>query len=266
MAAETMTYLTETLRAVPSANLVKAVLGAATTSPCDGTWLRDPKREERKSKLRLVGFGRVVRELALECNAHDVMLIAEDELAVDDLQVYRVPIPESFVQHKGIRGLAISLAYDPPVRASRKEYLARTFWFEVLKTGDIDEIKRYLAKAPARDESASGSEEDDDGEGESGALPNALKVALKPAAGAVEWSTLQVRRKTWAVKPNTLPKDLYVCVKCQRRFNTSDGDAAQGYALAVRLWHGAVDCNVYDVLKQTVRARQRARARASQRR
>lgn len=47
----------------------------------------------------------------------------EDSLPIDRFAIYEVPIPTDFQTVKGVRHIKVSLAFDPPVRNSRKEYM-----------------------------------------------------------------------------------------------------------------------------------------------
>lgn len=69
-----------------------------------------------------------------------------DEVEENKFHIYRIPVPQDFVSIDGDRGITIALAYDPPVRGSRKEYMARTMFFQPLIGVTADQAQLMLAK------------------------------------------------------------------------------------------------------------------------
>jgi hypothetical protein len=75
-------------------------------------------------------------------------------------------------------------AYDPPVRASRREYMARTMLIEVLQGLTTDEVELYRGKQTDPDVET---------------LPSGKEVILRPTKNRLQWSTLQVRNSQMGV-------------------------------------------------------------------
>lgn len=239
LAAITLKALEDSLGRPPTANLVRATLAvSATEPPCADAWFAS--EDER---LRLTGYGYVDDTDSPWSSPNSVRLVAEDKVLEDRMAVYRLVIPDEFLANAGRRGLTVALAYDPPVRSSREEYLSRTMQLEILQGVDLQTIAAYKAKrergAPA-----------------TGVPPS--QVDLRPPMQRVEWSTLQVRSKTWASSPRfrRAPDDglvvLYVLVKGVKRFDVGD-DGIQRFGLAVRLWHQNQGVNIYQPVQQAVR-------------
>lgn len=239
--------------AEPTANAARALLGAgAETPPCESAWLRDPERTETWEKLRLVGYGQVDVDHIIRALQNDVCLLAEDSVAEDHWHLYAIRVPPAFLSGRGSRGINVSLAFDPPVRASRREYLSRTMWFEVLKGLTPAEINLYRARPTASGATLS--------------LPQSKLLKMRPTKSDVQWSTLQVRRLSWS-RPINLPRipgqdepELHVLVGCQQRFPSGE-DPQQRYALAVRFWHTDTTVEIHQQLRSRVRARAVARVR-----
>lgn len=171
-----------------------------------------------------------------------VRLIAMDELELDKLHIYRIAIPEIFIATKGKRGITVALAYDPPVRSSRKEYLANTMWVEALQGLTDEEVQLYKAKFTGEDapKPPSGSE---------------IKE-LQPPKTNLQWSTLQVRRRTWSRKKFRVPNGetepvIHFVVGCQQRFPT-EFDYKQRYGLVVLFWHESEEIELYQALRNRV--------------
>lgn len=237
-----------------SANSVRALLGACTDlPPCPREWLRDPDAKETWEKLRLVGYGAVNTNIVERSRRYSSVLLAEDAVDEDNWHVYSVKVPPSFLGGKGRRGLVVSLAYDPPVRASRKDYLARTMSLEVLRGISADEIAAFRGRQEPGAQAPT--------------LPDTNVLGLRPTRGEVVWSTLQVRRFEWAQAPRNLTvldgetdPILHILVGCQRRF--PHGEAVeQWYGLAVRLWHEDATVDLHQQLQSRIRSRVAQRAR-----
>ena len=243
--------------AAPTANTARALLGAcAEMPPCGPDWLLDPEGKETWEKLRLVGYGRVHAERVMHALRRDVCLLAEDGVAEDHWHLYALRVPPAFLGGRGRRGINVSLAFDPPVRASRRDYLSRTMWVEVLKGLTATEIDRYRSRHT--------------GKGRAPTLPDAKLLKMRPPKSDVQWSTLQVRRYSWSracplpVAAGQEEPVLHVLVGCQRRFSSGEGPN-QRYALAVRLWHTDDEVDIHQQLRSRVRLRAVSRLRVARR-
>lgn len=236
------------------ANAARAILGvSSTTPPCGPDWLLDPEGKETWDRLRLVGYGMVDVDRVRASLANDACLIASDSVDEDHWHLYAVPVPANFANGSGRRGVSVALAFDPPVRASRREYLARTMWVEVLKGLTIDEVRNFRTRHT--------------GQGSAPSLPQSKLLDMRPTKTDVQWSTLQVRRKEWSrfrglpVAAGATEPVLHVLVGCQGRFAHGEG-AGQRYGLAIRFWHGDAEVEIYQQLQARVRTRARQVVRA----
>lgn len=79
---------------------------------------------KRLAAEALGGYGRPDAERAARSTDHRTVLLAENAVPADGVHLYRVQIPSSFFASGGWRRLSVSLVYDPPVRATRLEYVA----------------------------------------------------------------------------------------------------------------------------------------------
>ena len=236
------------------ANVARALLGAtADAPPCGEDWLRHSKDGGNWDRFRLVGYGLVNSRRVRGSVGNDVCLVASDTLLEDHWHVFAVPVPSQFLMGRGPRGISVALAFDPPVRASRKEYLARTMWIEVLKQLTLDELQLY--RTPHR------------GDGDAPTLPGSKLLDMRPSKTQVQWSTLQVRSKTWSRAPRLSPaKDggkpaLHLLVGCQGRFPHGE-EARQRYSVAVRFWHSNAEVELYQELHARIRTHALVEARA----
>lgn len=235
-AAMAMASLTATLGRQPSANLIRALVGSSAATPkCPNGWLG-----EEDEKLRLVGYGLCNVNELIWSRQNVVRLIAMDKLEEDKLHVYRVPIPDVFMTTRGRRGISVALAYDPPVRASRREYLARTMLVEMLQGLTTDEVELYRGKQTDQDVES---------------LPSGKEIDLRPTKQRLQWSTLQVRHRSWPRKQFPIAEGesepaVHVVVRCQQRFPTDD--LPQGYGLVATFWHESEQVQLYQALRNRI--------------
>ena len=249
-AAWALDAASRSLGASASANTARAILGVSSEMlPCGREWLLDPEGKETWDKLRLAGYGMVNQERVRASLANDALLIASDSVQEDRWHVYQVAVPPAFFSGRGERGIAVSLAFDPPVRSSRREYLARTMWLEVMKGLELEEVIEWRSPYPGS-------------RGDAPKFPPSKLLDLRPTRTDIQWSTLQVRRKMWAGKP-ILPQIehaedplLHVVVGSQKRFPHGE-DPNQRYSVAMRFWHSSPQIDLYQPLYQQLRERVR---------
>lgn len=239
LAALSAATLRDALGRRPSANLIRAaVASSADLPPCGEEWLGN-----EQDRTNLVGYGLPAEERALWSTDRRTLLVAEDRLAEDSLHIYRLPVPASFLAETGSRGIIVALAFDPPVRASRKEYLARTMWFDLLQGLTPSEIEEMKGKYAGEEQPS---------------LPSGATLGLRPTKTHTAWSTLQVRRKSWKQRPRLRTHDgtdepvLHLVVGCQKRFETGL-DPLQQYGLIASLWHEGERVHLYQELRALVR-------------
>jgi hypothetical protein len=246
-AAIAASSLEKTVGQRPSANLIRALVGSATYSPpCPPDWLGN-----EEETLRLIGYGMCSVDDLTASKKNRVRLVAMDEVELDKLHIYRIAVPEIFLTTKGKRGITVALAYDPPIRASRKEYLANTMWGEALHGLTTEEVEIYRAKNTASDVDT---------------LPSKYQLELRPTKTDVQWSTLQVRRlkkqSKLKIPAGETEAVVHFVVGCQHRFPTGF-DYKQRYGLVVLFWHESEQIELYQELRVRDRVRMKsARVRA----
>ncbi|MGD0499076.1 MAG: S8 family peptidase [Bryobacteraceae bacterium] len=229
----------------PSANLIRSLVASTARVPaCGDSWLVD-----EETALRLVGYGQPMVDHIAWSSEQSVQLVTETDLEEDRLHFYKVPVPPSFLATKGRRGITVALAYDPPVRSSRKEYLARTMFVDVLQGLTTQEVSLYKARFQ--------------GGGQPPSPPSGAALAFRPAFTIPQWSTLQVRQIEWVRTPRLRideegDQNLHIVVGCQRRFPTGL-DSKQGYGLVANFWHSGQEVQLYQELRAVIRQPVRVR-------
>jgi hypothetical protein len=256
--------LKEQLGSLPSANLIRAMMVNSANVPENIVkWLRNSQdineNRERPRKqeylLRLVGFGEPQNDI---CWSHRnrVTLFAEDTLPLKSFHIYSVRIPPDFLRRRGHKKIAISLAYDPPVRLSRKDYIATKMFFEVyrgLTPEQVEDFRRAKEKKEKIDLPS---------------VPSSAKTNFTPGYQAVQTSTVQLR--TWEKGPRggadlfKVPDErdepsLTILVAGREQFPHPEGLDAQPYALVVTFSFDGEDIGLYNLIRQRVRIRERIR-------
>lgn len=262
IAARIERALEEQIKNKPSANLIKAVLSNSARCTDDmKKWAEESKdalyigksNPKQERRLRLMGFGKVDDSL-LYSSDNNVTLFAEDRLELRSFHLYKIPVPEEFLKVKANKTIAISLAYNPITRMSRKDYLTNNLWFEVFRKIDEDTLLKYKAK----------KEEGRDADEDLSNLPNSNKADFAPGYTEILKGTLQQR--IWQ-KGLQGGKDLlcdekepyiYVLVTGKERFKYAEQELPQDYALAITFsFNGQDDIKLYTNLRDRVRRRER---------
>ena len=237
-----------------SANLIRAlVVHSAQRPDTTMSWLNngDTSSEAMQRTLRVMGYGFPDVATAMYSADNRVTLIAQEEIEDDKFHLYELELPDLFVSASGNRVLKVTLAYDPPVRGTRKEYLARTLWFEVFRGLTTQQIGAARSNISV-----------------DGGLPTSLgsnKLDLDISKTALQWSTVQSGykvsrdRRTFNYRPDRNgPAKLHLLVGSQRRFEDGS-ENKQRYALVVTISHSDSALNLHQSIQQQIRQRARIR-------
>jgi hypothetical protein len=248
----------------PSANLIRAMMANSASVPENiKEWLwnsqdiHDNREMPRKGEylLRLVGFGEPQDDI---CWSHRnrVTLFAEDVLSLKSFHIYSIRIPPDFLQRSGHKKIAISLAYDPPVRLSRKDYIATRMFFEVYRGLTSEQVENFR-RAKERGEDV-----------DLPSVPSSAKTNFVPGYQVLQTSTVQLR--TWETGPRggrhlySVPDDmnepnLTILVTAKEQFPHPEGLDNQPYALVVTFSFDGEEIDLYNLIRQRVRIRERVR-------
>jgi subtilisin family serine protease len=116
-----------------SAELVRALVLLSSSRLAIGDELAGSPAQRRDGELRLAGYGKPSIADAIESTSHRAVLVAEGTVPIDGVHVYEVPVPSSFLDSGGRRGIDITLAYSPRTRVRRLDYLATRMEFHLVK-------------------------------------------------------------------------------------------------------------------------------------
>lgn len=229
-----------------SANLVRALVASSAHEPAGAQRISDIL-----ARRRLFGSGIPDSDRATSSGTRRVTMTYDGDMAVDTVVIHPLPVPSAFATGKSLsRRIAVSLAFDPPVRRQRREYLAGSMQLDLYRAVDADELAEIVSKQDPDD-------------------PNPLindrrRISkLQPGVDSVRSGTLQTR--AWTPKLLKVDDgDTYFLVVTHRSQTWArSGDySRQRYALAVTLEeHSLVALDLYASVTQQVRAAVRARIR-----
>lgn len=236
-----------------SANLIRALIGVTSSVPPEVPHLE----LEADDLIRVVGNGIPDSEAATDSSANRVLMTFEGTVETDAIAIHPVPVPEEFVRGRADRWISIALAFDPPVRRQRREYLAGRIKLDLFRNFSVDEIRGVMGRQDPDDRND---------------IPNdrrRIQDRLRPTATLLNGSTLQVRR--WSAPAGT-------------SLNPDDGDTYhvvlshvrepwagrlperydnQTYALVVELWdRDRPEIDLYNLVQNRVAVPAQVRVRA----
>lgn len=199
---------------------------------------------------RAIGYGRPSASIALESAGGRAVMVFQGEMAVDTAVVHPIPVPEAFARGQWQRRVRVAVAFDPPVRRERREYVAATLRADLVRNTDTNELQEiYRAQDP-----------DDRRD----LFNDRRRVDLSPGSQAMAASTVQVR--IWSPQRLDIDDgDTYYLVLTHRRqvwARTMPGYDTERYAIAVELdAEGQQDLDIFTILEQRLQPELRARLR-----
>lgn len=127
-----------------SANLLRALTALAGERPKDAV-AGEP----------LFGFYGVPEATRIiESGSRRAVFVYEGEMDTNSYGALEIPVPEEFAAGSSERELRIALAFDPPVRRSRRDYIAGKMTFALSNKVPLEELQEIYATQPSLKESA----------------------------------------------------------------------------------------------------------------
>lgn len=233
----------------PHPNLVRAVLASAAIIPPQITALFQGNED---AAYKVAGYGRISPENALTSSDHRVTMIAQGTIGIDTFAVYAVPITDEFIGAHGKKRIRVALAFDPPVRRRRMDYLGVVMNFQMIRGKTLAEvIAAFEAVGP-----------DEDAEG---AIPQPYNIPFEPkgrprkSAYRRNTSTLQVGCFEFERGAARYDDTYWLLVRSQRKWAPVELER-QDYAVAVTL--EAYEDELYNSISLRLQQRTRVRGRA----
>lgn len=228
-----------------SANLLRALLVTCADVPDAATECLQHVAKDAAS--RCCGYGVPDVERALSSEERRLIRYADHEtLDIDQFALYAIPIPQDFRRVNGQRHIRVTLAFDPPVRHTRLEYLGLRMSFRLIRGMTPDEIYEHYKHRPRGEPWPE--------------LAERHNCKLKPGYDARHPSTLQSATFVMKRSVETYGETYYLAVFADRRW-AGEEITSQRYAVAVELKHeGEVE-----LYQQSVRLDEQLRQRLRQR-
>jgi subtilisin family serine protease len=205
----------------------------------------------RNLARQLLGYGRPSITRATESTSHRVILVAEGAIHINGVHIYEIPIPNSFFQSGGRRGIEIALAFDPRTRPSRLDYTSSKMEFLLYRGLSLDQVIELVAKVEGEDVDLEGEEDLDEGEPHATGNPGRLgkqSIKLQPANTIRSRGTNQLARADFARRFDSEEHaPMLLAVRNINRWN--DTTATQNYGLAIALWRTDDQAELYAELE-----------------
>ncbi len=230
-----------------SANLIRALLAASASVPeATGNLMESFGAD---AVVRVCGYGRPSLSLAQSSDEARVVLYAQSQLDFDKFHIYELPIPEEFIEQRGSRSITVTLAYDPPVRHTRFDYLGVKMSFRLVRGKTADEVAEAFRSRNAEESPV-----------DSITSSSSSCCNMKPSPTEREGGTLQKATFAMQRKPLRDYGDIYyLVVRCEKKW-ARDEHAPQRYAVVAVVQHSA-QINLYNTIRARVRALAQLRVR-----
>jgi len=228
-----------------TANLIRALISSSATIPETAENLLLPLGND--ACFRVCGYGKPDTDLALYSYDHRVTLFAENELPGDRFHIYEIPLPDVFRTTRGKRKISVTLAFDPPTRHTRKDYLGFGMKFWLIRGKTLPEVEYIFRKQQPGEDTVPG-------------LSNtSYECTLEPRHRLRERGTLQKGIFEFLQNPRDAYGDTYyLVIQCKRNWSEEE---RQRYAVAVVIEHFEQNVDLYVAIQQRIAARARVRVR-----
>lgn len=203
------------------------------------------------------GYGKPDADRVLESGPRRVFLTYEGEMKTGSVTVHRLPIPIEFAEGVRTRALRVALVFDPPVRRSRREYIAGTMSVELVRGLDAAEVETIYQEQPSL-----AAAEADPMLIRHDLPPQDNRPSMTPRASKVAGNTL-IRRDFAGGQWNPDHRDYFLVVAhTHSAWSTAQKQSyeSQSYALAVEVEdRTASDIDLYALIRAELRQRVRVR-------
>lgn len=139
--------------------------------------------------------------------------------------MYEVAVPKIFQKEKGRRTIRVTLAYDPPVRHSREDYVGIGMSFRLIRGCDSDLVFQHYRRRTMED-------------GPFPEIASRYDCKLKPGARAREKSTLQTASIDFKTDIETYGDKYFLVIRCEGGWAAPLIDR-QRFSVVVELSHEA---------------------------
>jgi hypothetical protein len=228
-------------------NLVRALLATAASVPEEARTLLSTLGGE-EAVLRTCGYGLIDEDLAVSSGNRRVTMVAEGQITLDRFIVFRVPIPDQFYDAEGAKRITVGLAYDPPVRRRRQDYIGVEMNFDLIRGTTLDQVIAAYRRVGPGEEASS--------------IDQSSRVNLRPVSqprGGLfsrKRSTLQSGTARFTRFQRTYGDAYWLVLRAERKWAPPE-ITVQDFGVAVSVQADAPE--LYTQISQRIRQRIRAR-------
>ncbi|MCY7810519.1 S8 family peptidase [Bacillus spizizenii] len=212
--------------------------------------LKPAQLKEKYSRIQ--GFGDVREKFLTNSYDHYVTMYYEGEMEINKVNIFEVPITEEIYSKKGKATLHVTLAYNPPCRDSRIDYMGVKITYELYRGLSLEEVTKYTCKP-------------DSDEFEKDKLPKHLKkhkCSLDPSMQEISRGTIlrsSHKISSSAASQQKYGDKYYLAVKCQEKWYS--GPKQQPYAVVISVEHENEEAAIYEEVRGVLESRNRTRVR-----
>lgn len=235
-----------------SANLVRALvlLSARHSDGLQGLL------SDRVARQRVSGTGRPEGDRATSSGGNRVVLTFEGELECDTTVIHPIPVPVEYTRGRRRRRIRVAVACDPPVRRTRREYIAGHLQVALLRAVGENQVLEIFRRQP------SAQARQNDPTLQAIPLPSdRRRLTLRPGPDEVTRTTAYVTEFSTVQLQEDDGDTYYLAVTHQKSpwQNLADYDR-QKYSVAVELVdEGEPAIDLYALVRARLQARIRAR-------
>ena len=253
-------YLAKLYNKYPNAsrNLIKALLISSAEIPEDKPTPipqlnKKTKLPELQQVLNIYGYGKPKFFNAEFSENKRVVFKHDGKIGLNQVQFFAINLPLDFFTTKGIKEIAVTLVFDPPIKRHQTSYTGNVMNFHLFKNKELEKIESSYSVITDRDTTEVPEE-----------LEN-LKMDLKPGSrlrskGVHLHGKVVFTRKNNQIQTN---KPLVLAVNCQDRWMAED-TFQQSYAVVVTIKHSENE-ELYQQIKYLNRIQPPVRAEVFQR-
>jgi hypothetical protein len=212
---------------------------------------RPKKLELSIDAIKVYGHGVPNIGRALYPNVNRVLLLDNDEIELNKIIIYEIPVPTDFYEVNGSREISITLSYVPPTDRNKGDaYLGCTIEFDLFRNISLYDLKLLLTKIKHDDDSINTEDEYLSEE-----YLRRYRAPLEPKISKRSNSTIQ--KATWKMNNNPKIKDdtLKLVVLCRDKW-IYDNAYKQPYAIIATIEHSNEQINLYDQIEQRIVSRE----------
>lgn len=240
-----------------SANLVRALIANSAMIPESFYELFNKDLPEgRDAILNFGGYGKPDFERAVFSTDNRVTLVSEDLIDYDSIHLYRIEIPEEFIETNGKRQISITLAFDPPVRHTNQEYLGVKLEYHLFRGVSEERMKEWFSERPKSNNNSTTDAQIIE------RIPPIFKCDMVPGSTRRNKGTLQKGIFSFSRNQSLESyshEPLHIIVQNSGGWANKEDFPRQRYALVVTFEHLSAELQLYNVLREQTRLRPRIR-------